>query len=68
MPGLTVFLAKMHFHMSFLFVCWTGWAGSWLPHRHSLCNEHTSDERGLLFAVVHGLLPAVASLVVEHRF
>ena len=25
------------------------------------------DERGLLFAVVHGLLIAVASLVVEHR-
>ena len=69
MPGLTVFLAKMHFPMSFfLFVVWMGWAGSSLLHRHSLCNEHMSSDRGLLFVVVHGLLTVVASLVVEHRF
>ena len=55
-------------HELFLFVVWMGWAGSSLLHRHSLCNEHMSNDRGLLFVVVHGLLTAVASLVVEHRF
>ena len=68
-PGLTVFLAKMHFPGSFcLFVCWMGWAGSSLLHRPSLCKERTSNEQGLLFVVLHGLLTAVASLVAEHRF
>lgn len=50
------------------FVCWMGWAGSSLLHRPSLCKKRLSNEQGLLFVVVHGLLTAVASLVAEHRF
>ena len=50
----------------YLFIyLWLRWV---LVAAHGLSLVAASSERGLLFAAVCGLLIAVASLVVEHRF